>query len=738
MAHIRADDTNVDIDIKSLFLALKRHLGEIVFAVLLVGVAAFMFVNFVDETFRSETRLLIDNRDPVFDNQPQAANSATASLLDEQGVLSQVEILKSNNLITEVARQLDLASYEEFKAPKTPSLLSQLLIGTGLVSNPYAIPAEERVLNEFYKKLLVYQVDRSRVIAIEFKSKDPELAAAVPNKMAEIFLAVQSGEKLKDNSNASAWLEPEITRLRQSVGEAEAKVAAYRAQKGLLLVGQSDTINTQQLADISAELTRVRSQNVDANARARAVRRVLESGQDIETIADVLDSATVQRVRQSEADVRAQIADLSTALLDAHPRMQALRSRLIDIQEQLRSEARKVLASLENEAVVAQLREQELLESLNELKADQAMAGEEEVELRALEREAASQRELLETYLTQYRQAASRTTASAVSPNARIISTAIVPTEAAFPRKAPIIFVSMLVTFLLCTIWVMLAELFSGRALKPSDMVDQPYPADRDEMDFAPRPFYQRLLSLVGGLKPHRKSNSRTNKGADGPAFDDPSDFEADRGSQMGWSLDQMNAEFERVPPTIVIVLTPEPHLNASNQVTASQNATLALARQMSAELPKAIVLDLTLDGAPTQSALGTHRMPGLTNLLCGDVSIRDTIHKDQASHAHILARGNGNIERAMAAFERVPMIISALSDNYQTVMVECGATDVQNVVSLASHLDVEFMIASNVASRNETNALKQQFAQHGYSDVLILNHELETNNRVWREALRA
>lgn len=733
MSSVDVDDTNVDIDIKSLFLALKRHLGEILFAVLLVGVAAFMFVNFVDETFRSETRILIDNRDPIFDNQPQAANSSAASLLDEQGVLSQVEILKSNNLITEVARQLDLASYEEFKAATTPSLFSQLSIGLGLVSNPYVIPAEERVLKEFYKKLLVYKVDRSRVIAIEFKSKSPELAAAVPNKMAEIFLAVQSGEKLKDNSNASAWLEPEIARLRQSVGEAEAKVAAYRAQKGLLLVGQSDTINTQQLADISAELTRVRSQNVDANARARTVRRVLESGQDIETIANVLDSATVQRVRQNEADVRAQIADLSTTLLDAHPRMQALRSRLIDIQEQLRSEARKVLASLENEAVVAQLREQELLANLNELKADQAMAGEEEVELRALEREAASQRELLETYLTQYRQAASRTTASAVSPNARIISTAIVPTEAAFPRKVPIIFVSMLVTFLLCTIWVMLAELFSGRALKTADMVEQTRPADHNEIDFTPQPLYQRLLGLMGGLKPKSKSNSQANKGADRPAFENPSDFEAGMDAPTAWSFEQMNAEFERVPPSILIVLTPE-----TNEMAASQNVTLALARQMSADMPKTILLDLTLDGAPTQNALGTHRMPGLTNLLCGDVSIRDTIHKDQASHTHILARGNGNIERAMAAFERVPMIISALSDNYQTVMVECGATDVENVVSLANHLDVELMIASAAADLNEVNELKQQFAQRGYSDVLILNDALETNKGIWPEALRA
>lgn len=724
MAQVRADDIDVDIDVKSLFIALRQRIGEIVFAVLVVGVAAFMLVNIVSETFRSETRILIDNRDPVFDNQPQLSGNLAASLLDERGVMSQVEILKSNNLVTEVARQLDLASYDEFKAPKTPSIFSRLLMGIGLMSNPYAIPAEERVLKEFYKKLKIYQVDRSRVIAIEFQSKNPELAANIPNKMAEIFLAVQSGEKLKDNSNASAWLEPEIARLRQSVGEAEAKVAAYRAQKGLLLVGQSDTINTQQLADISAELTRVRSQSVDADARARAVRQVLQSGQDIETIANVLNSATVQRLRQNEADMRAQIADLSTTLLDAHPRMQALRSQLIDIQEQLRSEARKVLASLENEAVVARLREQELEASLNRLKADQAAAGEEEVELRALEREAASQRELLETYLLQYRQAASRTTASAVSPNARIISTAIIPTQAAFPRKGPIIFASMLVTFLLSVTWIMLAELFSGRALKSSNAIIRPEPLIVGGSQSSQSSMRTHLYRFFKNLT----SKASEDKSQKVEAADIVPDPKVDASDKIGWSVDEMGEEFARVSPSIIFVLTHED----------MHNGTLALARAMSINLPKTILMDLTSAGGPTVAALGTHQVPGLTDLLCGAVSISDTIHKDQLSQTHLLARGNGDLRRAMAAFHRVPIIISALKDNYETVLVECGATDIDNVISLARNLDVEFMISTGTQNLDEISQLKQEFEQKGYADILILNSREQTEYAAFNQVQTA
>lgn len=704
MTNIRAQDTNVDIDLKSLFWAVQRKWVAILCAVGLVGILSFIVVNLLSETYRSEARILIDSRDPVFDNQQQIANSAAANVLDEPGVTSQVEILKSNDLVKTVALELDLASYAEFNAPKSPSFAAEILIGLGLISNPYTIPAEERVLNEFYKKLSVYQVQDSRVIAIEFSSKNPQLAAKVPNAMADIFLRVQSGEKLKDNSNASAWLEPEIARLQQSVGEAEARVAAYRAEKGLLLVGQTDTINTQQLADISAELTRVRSENVDVEARAQTVRRVLEQGQDIESIANVLDSATVQRLRENEADIRAQIADLSTTLLDAHPRMQALRSQLIDVQGQLRSEARKVLASLENEAVVARLREQELQASLNNLKASSALAGEEEVELRALERDAASQRELLETYLLQFRQAASRTQASAVSPNARIISTAIEPTQASFPRKIPIITASMFSTFLLSVIWIMLAELFSGRALK-SPSLHPSHPSDQHAMPSMP--------SAKDPVPPSIKDagqddiNVRTDH-----AFEKPA---------LGLCVREMAQEFQRARPSILFSLSPKGD-------TASLG-TLALARQMARDGGNIVLLDLTLEGSPTHGALGTVRISGLTNLLCGETSIAHAIHKDHHSGVHVFARGNGNLQRAMAAFERVPLIIDALTESYDTVFVECGATDASNVLHLARHLKAEFLVSSAGLDNDDLTAIEAVFTQAGVLDILVLDAASDINN---------
>jgi uncharacterized protein involved in exopolysaccharide biosynthesis len=107
----------------------------------------------------------------------------------------------------------------------------------------------------------------------------------------------------------------------------------------------------------------------------------------------------VQRLRESEGTIRAQIADLSTTLLEAHPRMKGLRAQLQDVERQIISETRKVLSASRAMRGFGRIREEELISQLNALKAGSAREGEEAVELRSLEREAAAQRDLLETYL---------------------------------------------------------------------------------------------------------------------------------------------------------------------------------------------------------------------------------------------------------------------------------------------------------------------------------------------------
>ena len=82
--------------------------------------------------------------------------------------------------------------------------------------------------NGLREKLRVYRVEKSRVIIIEMSSESPQLAARIPDAIANAYLAMQLKAKKQSNTDATDWLEPEIDDLRQRVKDAEARAEGER------------------------------------------------------------------------------------------------------------------------------------------------------------------------------------------------------------------------------------------------------------------------------------------------------------------------------------------------------------------------------------------------------------------------------------------------------------------------------------------------------------------------------
>lgn len=703
---------DVDIDLGGLFRAVWDRRVKVLLATVCVTALAFGATKMMAPDYQSETRVLIESREPEFSGPNQTPQAGADRVFDESGILSQVQVLRSADLIKQVARNMKLHELKEFDPSSAPSAISDLLVMLGLKRNPLELPPEERVLKEFDSKLQVYQIEKSRVIGIAFTSKDRKLAAAVPNEMAKVFLALQSGAKLDTNSEATRWLEPEIANLREKVREAEAKVAAYRASSDLLPTGETTNFATRQLTDISSELTRVRGERANAEARAAGVRSALASGRAPDTIADVVGSQMIQRLKETEANLQAQVADLSTSLLDGHPRLKALKSQLEGIRGQIGVETRKILTSLENEANVGALREQQLVQQLNTLKAQSAQAGEEEVGLRALEREATAQRQLLETYLARYREATSRTVENATPADARVISSAVVPTSASFPKVMPITIVAALATFLLSCIVIMLGELFSGRALRPVS-------AGGERVPVRPRPALAASAADVGAPQVRPETTPVTNDMVDlpspaaAPAVDVPPAL-----SEPDFSIEAVAEHLRATGARVAISVSPGGDEGST--------ATVMLTRLLAEEDRKVVLIDLTGSACPTRLMARSLELPGITNLLAGEVPFTDTIHDDRFSDAHIIPQGDADPRQAMRGIERLKMIIDALTNAYDLVLVECGPADEMAVDKIAGRDAAEIILSAPSVSDERIVEVLTGFGEAGYRDIVLMTGQAE------------
>ena len=90
-----------------------------------------------------------------------------------------------------------------------------LLALFGIGRDPFSMTPEERVLEAYYERFTAYAVDKSRVIVIEFQSRDPELAARVANSIAEGYLVLQQDARQEQAKAAGQWLSGEIDESAQ-------------------------------------------------------------------------------------------------------------------------------------------------------------------------------------------------------------------------------------------------------------------------------------------------------------------------------------------------------------------------------------------------------------------------------------------------------------------------------------------------------------------------------------------
>ncbi len=670
---------DADIDIGRLFGAVWRDRLRILGGAVFLTGLVFVILSFMTPEYSSDARILIESSESVF-TRPQGdqGQAPDASLLDREGVASQVEILTSSDLLMQVAKQLKLDQSSEFDETLSMSSLKAGLVALGLIEDPSLVSSEKRILDNIRKRLNVYAIDNSRVIAIGFKSRDKELAAKFPDTLVKAYLALESKSQLDTTGKAASYLGKEIKDLQESVRKAEAAVADFRASSDLFVGQNNSGLATQQLAEMASELSRVRAARSSAEARADSIKTALDRGTAIETLPDVVQSPLIVRLREREIQLKAEIADLSTTLLPGHPRIKGLRSQLQDLSRQIRDEARKVLDGVRSEADIARSRETELSADLDKLKAASASANEREVQLRALEREAQSQRALLESYLVRYREAASRDEGKYAPAKARLISRAVVPSEPTFPKMIPLLGAAFFVSLLVMMLATLMRELFSGRAFVPvaggiSPAVERAEPAvvaeagpvleDQAEMPVVPADAPEE--PLVAERPEEASAEPKSEEDVEAPADND------------NYGIPSLTRRLIETGADRAIVVSPEGDAGAA--------ASVGLARALAGEGQRIVLIDLTSAGAASKRMLEDPDCPGITDLLAASSSYSDVIYPDFATNAHIIPTGIADPARAMRAMDRLPIILDALASAYDIVIVECGPTNADGLKRLVS-----------------------------------------------------
>jgi polysaccharide biosynthesis transport protein len=702
-----------DLDLRVLGQALMRRRNWIIVPTVLALVASLTAVNMVTPRFKSEARILIDGRENVF-LRPSGERNDERSALDPEAVTSQVQLVQSRDLAREIIRKNKLAELPEFDPVlRGFSPIRSLLALVGIGRDPFSLTPEERVLEAYYERFTAYAVDKSRVIVVDFQSRDPELAARVANSIAEGYLVLQQDARQDQAKAAVQFLSSRLDELRKEVSQAESRVEDFRSKSSLFVGTNNTTLSNQQMGELNTALNTARALKADAETKARLIKEMLESGRPIEA-SEILNSELIRRLSEQRVTLRAQLAEQSSTLLGGHPRIKELKAQLADLDRQLREEAGKLSRSLESDARIAGGRVESAMASLEQSKKQASSTNSQDVQLRALEREAKVKRDQLESFLAKYRDASARENLEATPTDGRIISRATVSNTPAYPKKLPIVLIATLATLLLTSGAIMTGELLHMTVPRAGAAVSLDITrAIEPEIVMAPPPARVRAPAIAPELP---ETAFAAADHAVEPVTQEPYvepvrvDSSANDGEigQLANALVDGGAAARKV--TILGTATGD-----GTTLTA-----LTLARLM-ARQAKVVVVDLGASSPALAAASADPVAPGLAELMQGEASFTQIITKDRLSRAHLVSAGRPGFDRVQLQSPRLTLAIDALLRVYDHVLLDAGtASDLP--AELLSSQARAIVVPDSSMSPEASKLVCDQLSAVGFADVTMLS----------------
>lgn len=388
--------------------------------------------------YTAHAMMLIDSSKLRVMQQQQVSFADTP--LDTTQVETQVEVLKSDGIGLAVVREMRLTEDPEFVGS-----------GAGLWGTDNSAQSAESRLSQALVTLLrqrtITRVGRTYVLDIAFTSLSPDRAAQIANGIAEAYIVDQLESKYQATRRASKWLQDRITELREQVSAVDRAVLDYKEKNKIFDIAvapaaggssaSARSLEEQQLAEISSQLSTARAASTEAKARLDRIQEVLKMGIPDASVVDSLRSEIVIRLRNQYLDLATREGLLSQRYGSDHQAAINVRAQMEQIRQSVTDELRRIAESTKSEYEIATAREQSLKDKLADMVSDARITNRERIGLRELESNAQAIHTIYDSFLQRYMEAIQQQ--SFPITESRVISAAGAPKQKSSPRTSVVL-----------------------------------------------------------------------------------------------------------------------------------------------------------------------------------------------------------------------------------------------------------------------------------------------------------
>ena len=593
---------------------------------------------------------------------------------------TEVNILQSDLLALQVIRTLNLDKMPEFggKPGNAPT--------SNLSPDPLQVDSAHTaaLLSAFKSGLRVSLKPNTRIVVIQYTSTNPQVASTVVNTLASTYVEQNFKTKFESTMQASDWLTKQLEDLQMRVETSQEKLVKYQKEHEILGTDEKQNIITEKLSELNKQLTSAEAvrmekeslyrliQSGDANAVSSAAS-VLES---VRSSGASSPSALLTGLQTKQADLKIQIAEMSTQFGPAYPKVAQLKSQLEELDHQIQLELKKIAERVKGEYLAALQEEQLLSAQFEKQKQEANKLNESAIEYSLLKRDVDTNRQLYEGLLQKLKEAG--VTAGLKSNNIRLVDVArtpVAPSEPNIPRNLAFAFVLGLTSgiglaFLLENMdntvrTTEQAQVISG--LPPLGMIPLGSPNGTSSTSLKQLTIASReAVEFVTVSRPHSQM------------------AESYRALRTSLLLSSLGG-----PPKVIMVTSARPQ---EGKTTTAINSAIVLAQKG----VRVLLVDADLRRPSVHKTLGLGPGSGLSNVLTGNAALEQAISESQIlPNLFVLPAGSPPPNPAeLLASPQMKEILGELRGQFDHVVIDTPPTlSVTDAVVLSPRVDAIILV---------------------------------------------
>jgi uncharacterized protein involved in exopolysaccharide biosynthesis len=314
--------------------ALFRRRGLVLFIFLAVVLGTAVVTWLLPNKYESRMKILVKNQRVDVAITPEATAGAPAGVdteVSENVINSEIELLTSRDLLTQVAKETGLAQAGPAAFWKR------------------AVPEADRIEKaaaELAKDLDIAAVKKANVISISYTANSPEVAAAVLKKLGELYL--EKHLKLHHPTGASDFFKDKAEQYETQLHDSEKQLTRFQQDNNLVVLAQQKDLTLQKTAEAKSKLLESEAAVSETTNRIKRIEQQL--------------AVTPKRIITQSKSLPAQYSAerLNTMMVELQNRRTQLltkfrpEDRLVrEVDEQIRT-TRQALAKAESQTAIEQ------------------------------------------------------------------------------------------------------------------------------------------------------------------------------------------------------------------------------------------------------------------------------------------------------------------------------------------------------------------------------------------------